>query len=384
MHQTDSTNHRAQRVYAALDGNWPDRVPICEQAFASSVASEILGREVWTGSTDIHYAEACAWLDGEQAHDDWVEQLYLDMVELHETLDLDIFFLPWRMETKPTRRVADYEILYGDPDGEWDIYGLDPGSRTYGKRSSSRKKPTADELAVSVRKMVDNVPDPEPPPVAPMLMRVVEEYGDTFAVSGFSGMAIPMDAAWLELTVLDPALMADYVELCAIRQIAAIESQVEAGMRIINGGGDFAFNSGPIYSPSFFHEVMAPRWKRLFDRCRELGAYYIMRSDGDLWPVADDLFGWGNPHAYYEVDYDAGMHFDKLRGRFPELTLVGNVSSALLLNGTSEDVSNRVIECIEAAKPRVIAASANSILHGTPPENAIALFETAKNYALTK
>ena len=40
---------------------------------------------------------------------------------------------------------------------------------------------------------------------------------------------------------------------------------------------------------------------------------YVMRSDGNLWPVARSLFGVARPQAYYECDYDAGMRFAELR-----------------------------------------------------------------------
>jgi hypothetical protein len=73
-----------------FSGKKPDRIPICEQAFPSSVASRILEREAFTGSTDLHYYEACAWLNGEEAHSEFVEKCYNDVIDLHNKLDFDI------------------------------------------------------------------------------------------------------------------------------------------------------------------------------------------------------------------------------------------------------------------------------------------------------
>ena len=98
--------------------------------------------------------------------------------------------------------------------------------------------------------------------------------------------------------------------------------------------------------------------------------------------MAEDLFGWAKPHAFYECDYDAGMHFDKLRDAYPELVLMGNVSCDLLQRGTPDAVAARARACIEAAAPRVILASANSILHSTPSENVHALYEAAKSHPI--
>lgn len=91
------TQHRIARhrcVRAAFEGAIADRVAICEQAFASTVARRILGREMVTGSTDVHYYEGCAWIEGEKAHEEFVEKLYADCIALHRFFDFDVLFLP--------------------------------------------------------------------------------------------------------------------------------------------------------------------------------------------------------------------------------------------------------------------------------------------------
>lgn len=383
-HDSRSAHHR--RVRAAFDGTVADRVAMCEQAFASTVASRILGREMTTGSTDVHYYEGCAWLDGEKAHEEFVERLYLDCIALHRFFDFDILFLPWRNQTRPTKRVGEHQLLYGNPDGDdWTIGQFDPKSHTFGAVRSGRPEPTFEDVEALLRvEIAKPRPTNQEVAVDPLLLRAVREYGNEFVVAGASGMGISMTAGWLEATVLDPGLLAEYLDIVVENQLAYLDAQRKAGIWLVNGGGDFAFNSGPVYSPKFFREVMAPRWKRLFDFCRANDMVYVMRSDGDLWPVADDLFGWANPHAYYEVDYDAGMRFAELRAEFPALVLMGNVSCSLLVTGKPEEIKQRTIECIQAAAPRVIAASSNSVLHGTPTENVFALYDAAKSFDLSR
>jgi hypothetical protein len=313
------------------------------------------------------------------AHEEFLDALFQDVLDLHRSLDLDIFFAPWRMNSRPTRRIDEYSILYGDPDGEdWSIHKFDPDSRTYNISSSANPTPTFEEVATAIRSVISSVGKEDTPGIDPFFQRVINECSDEFVVAGSSGMKIPMAAGWLEAVAMEPGLVADYLDIVLDKQLRWIEIQHKAGIRLINGGGDFAFNSGPIYSPAFFHEVMFLRWKKLFDACRKRGMYYVMRSDGNLWPVADDLFGKAMPHAYYEVDYDAGMHFDEIRKRFPELVLIGNVSCDLLRRGAVEQIRQMALECIEAAAPRVILASSNAILHGTPAENVFALYETIR------
>ena len=370
------------RIAAVFAGRQPDRVPICEQAFASSVASQMFGRPMHTGSTELHYQEACAWDAGEQAHAAFVEQVYADTLELHRRLELDILFLPWRYATRPTRRLDEHRFLYGDPDGaDWAVYLFNPEARTYGLERAANPDPSFEQVCARIRAELEQ-PLPACVDVDPLLLRAQREESGSFVVAGGAGMGIPMQRGWLEATLLDPGLLAAFVERMTDGVLLHIEAQRAAGLRLINGGGDFAHNGGPIYSPTFFHEVMAPRWKRIFDRCRQLDAHYIFRSDGNLWTVANDIFAWGRPAAYYECDYDAGMRFGDLRRRYPELVLMGNVSCDLLRSGTPAEVAARTRECVAAAAPRVIAASANSILHGTPPENVLALYEAAKAYRL--
>ncbi|MCC7518044.1 MAG: hypothetical protein IT578_02540 [Verrucomicrobiae bacterium] len=377
------TNPHHLRVRAAFDGTRADRIAVCEQAFASSVASRILGREMITGSTDVHYYEACAWLEGEEAHEEFIERLYRDCVALHRHFDFDILFLPWRHAERPSKRVGEYQILYGDAEGaDWSIRQFDPGSRTFGVVNSGRPELTSEEVMTFMREFIAR---PRPPGCCvtadPLLLRAAREHGREFVVAGVTGMAVPMAAGWLEATLLAPGLVGEYLDVAIENLLGQLDAQRTAGIWLVNGGGDFAFNSGPVYSPKFFREVMAPRWKRVFDHCRSRGMAYIFRSDGNLWPVAEDLFDWAKPDAYYEVDHDAGMHFSELRRRFPGLTLIGNVSCGLLATGKPEEIRQQTIECIKAAAPRMIAASSNAILHGTPPENVEALFDTAKAYS---
>ncbi len=55
-----------ERIRAAFEHREGDRVPIFEQSVASDVASEILGREAFTGTTYLHYQEAVAWMRGKE------------------------------------------------------------------------------------------------------------------------------------------------------------------------------------------------------------------------------------------------------------------------------------------------------------------------------
>ena len=65
---------------------------------------------------------------------------------------------------------------------------------------------------------------------------------------------------------------------------------------------------------------MLPRLQKISRCCHDLGVYHLFASDGDLWPVADDLFGRSGIDGYYEIDKLAGMDLRRLREAQPQPT----------------------------------------------------------------
>ena len=155
-----------------------------------------------------------------------------------------------------------------------------------------------------------------------------------------------------------------------------------AGVKMLFGGGDFAADHGPFYSPRAFHDLMLPRLKRITEACHKHGLYYLFASDGNLWPLADDLFGNSGVDGFYEIDGKAGMDLRKLRERFPHLVLIGNISSYTLHRGTKEDVIRETTSCLDEARRSlgIIVGVSNYILPGTPEENLWAMIETMKEF----
>ena len=109
-------------------------------------------------------------------------------------------------------------------------------------------------------------------------------------------------------------------------------------------------------------------------------AYSLFASDGDLWPVADDLFGASGVDGFYEIDRRAGMDLRKLRERFPSLTLFGGISSHTLHVGSREEVVEETLSALEAAKDlgRIIVGVTNLPVPGTPMEIIEAMLEAVE------
>jgi len=143
------------------------------------------------------------------------------------------------------------------------------------------------------------------------------------------------------------------------------------------GGGDFASKKGPFYSPRAFHNLMLPALKKVSDACHAAGAYHMFASDGNLWPVAEDLFGASGVDCYYEIDRRAGMDLARLRDAFPHLTLLGGISSATLHAGTKDEAIHETRTALAVAREKgsIIVGCSNQIVAPTPLENFWAMME---------
>jgi len=171
--------------------------------------------------------------------------------------------------------------------------------------------------------------------------------------------------------LLDPSL----VKALISQQVEVAKKNVEflskLGFHYFLGGLDFASEQGPMFSPKLFKELILPGLKKVSEICHQHNGYRLFASDGNLWPVADLLFKESGIDGEYEVDRKAGMDLEKLRKKYPDLTLMGNISSWTLSRGNKEDVKKEVLSCLKMAKEYkgIIVGVSNYVLPEIPVEN---------------
>jgi hypothetical protein len=377
-----------ERVLAAFQHKPTDKVPIHNIGFSSRIASIILGREAYVGGGVQQWREAKALWEGDEAHREYLDRSERDAFDVSVKLEHDILRLQyWRMSEKPTQSRNEYTYLYGDPDRSWRLMRFDPDTELY--QVIDRYPPEAEEtyesiekrIAASERALENYHPSPQP---SSHTQAIMENYGRKWVVRfGGGSLGIPYTSrAWLEAIVARPDLIARYLDIEAERGIRSMPGIAAAGVKMLFGGGDFAADHGPFYSPKAFHDLMLPRLKRITEACHKHGLYYLFASDGNLWPLADDLFGNSGVDGFYEIDGRAGMDLRKLRERFPHLVLIGNISSHTLHRGTKEDVIRETTSCLDEARRSlgIIVGVSNYILPGTPEENLWAMIETMKEF----
>ena len=370
-----------ERILAAIEKRPADRVPIYHASISSRTASMLLQREAHVGGGIQQYREAVALWNGEDAHREFLARTRRDAIDVAEALDCDLVRPTyWRMNEKPSRRIDDNTFFYGREDSAWRVMRFDADSELYQTvEHSPRAELTEEALEAQIGRMWERLDgyDPEDETHRDIVEIVRRFEGDRAVALQGGGLGIPnRTTEWFEMIALRPDLMKRYIEVQAEYTLKRIDSFAGVAARIMLGGGDMASNDGPIYSPRFFAEVMAPGFERLADRCRELGKTYCFASDGNLWPIADDLFPVVD--GFYEIDSRAGMDLRRLREAYPHLTLIGNISSHTLHMGSKDDVVAETRSCLEAAKELggIIVGVSNLIVPATPEENFFAMVET--------
>ncbi len=207
-----------QLFLAAFGGKATERVPVYEQAFASEVASKILGHEAFTGARMLHYQEALWALRGPEAHAEFEQRMIHDVVELHRTLGFGAISAPW-LGGAPTRQISEYEFLYGDPEGYWQIYRYDPQAFTYGPVEYSHPPVWKGEEAIAAAAdgMEGAAENLRANGGAEALEAHVRRWlgiaGDEFEVLASGAMlSVPINEEWLTACALCPEHVARYLD----------------------------------------------------------------------------------------------------------------------------------------------------------------------------
>ena len=363
-------------------------MPIYLGSISSRIASMVLGRDAHVGGGMQQYRESKALWEGGGAHEEFMERSRRDALELGEKLDLD-YVRPsyWRMTEKPKARPDEYSFVYGDPDGFHKLMRFDPESELYSVVYELKETPPEDpdDLTPVVEKMEASLEryNPTKEDFADITY-AAEYFGEERAVNGagVGHMMSVYEPVWLMAVVLRPDLVERYMNVRLTHTLRNIEALRFAGSPYLHGGGDFAGNNGPYFSPEVFERFILPGLIEISAACEKYGLYHMFASDGDLWPVADLLFGRSGVHGYYEIDRDCGMDLRRLRREYPRLTLLGGISSATLHIGTVEDAAAEAKDAVEAGREYggVIAGCSNMVVPPTPYENFMAMMDALHKY----
>ncbi len=143
-------------------------------------------------------------------------------------------------------------------------------------------------------------------------------------------------------------------------------------------------NDNLLFSPEFTFKVMLPRTKKIIEKWKSYDYYHIYFADGYKWPVLDEVISWGLVDAIDPFEPLSHMDVKKFRRKYPEQTICQPIDCQnLLYSGTPSEIRKAIIDAIEdAGASKIIIGSTSEIHPGIPVENAIAMYETTRNYKL--
>lgn len=372
------------RVQAAFQQQETDQVPVMHLGFTSAVASALLGREAYVGGGIQQWREATALWQGERAHQEFVERSFQDAVDLALLCEHDIFRVRyWRYNHTPTQRLDEYTFLYAEGREEnWKVLRYSPDSEECTIGDYRPRPPTSLEEQVEAEEAAAALYRPDEQ-TFDLELRAQRLLGQERVIRvNAVPLGIPTTTEWLEATLLRPDLVARYLDTQVVRAGRNVAFLAPHGLRYFFGGGDFAANSGPMYSPKVFRTLLLPRLQQISAICHRHGGYHLFASDGNLWAVAQELFGAAGIDGYHEIDRRAGMDLGRLRACFPKLTLIGNISSHTVHVGSREEVIDETRTCLEEARRShgIIVGVSNYFVLGTPMTNVHAVIETLHRY----
>lgn len=164
------------------------------------------------------------------------------------------------------------------------------------------------------------------------------------------------------------------------RALSAVPGEID----LVFTADDIGGQNGLLMSLAMWEEHLKPYHVRMNDAIHEHGAKIIYHSDGSVTEAVPGLIEMGID-VLQALQFDAA-HMDPtdLKTRFGDrLCFEGGVSVQHTLPfGTAEDVVNEVRHLIDVLgrDGGYIVGPSHAIQAGTPPENIVALFDTAANH----
>jgi uroporphyrinogen decarboxylase len=156
-----------------------------------------------------------------------------------------------------------------------------------------------------------------------------------------------------------------------------VDGALERGRRLVDGGidgfalcADYCFNDGPFLSPPMFREFVTPYLARLCAGYREMGAYVIKHTDGNIMPILDQLVE-ARPHGIHSLDPQGAVDIAEVKRRYGrDVCLVGNVNCGLMQTGTDEEVIESAAYALRHGMPGggFIFSMSNVAFKGMPLE----------------
>ena len=195
-------------------------------------------------------------------------------------------------------------------------------------------------------------------------------------------------AEWMEDLLINPVLAEAVMEHTLMVAAGTAESLLEEVgeyVDVVLFPDDMGFQDRPYVRPELYRQKIKPYHRRLVEAIKsKTKAKVLMHSDGSVYGIIPDLIDVGidalNPVQVSANDMDS----QRLKAEFGDsLCFWGAIDTHWALpTGTPEDVRNEVKTRMRDLAPGggYVMASVHNIQADVPPENIVAMFDSALEY----
>lgn len=415
-----------ERVVTALGHREPDRIPFFELEIDDEIGSKIIGRDLiqYNRTYNFKYELFKYFAEKKEINKEFVLRSVKSTCDLYNYLDMDIipiriyssfvslFFFCYMGLTDSFDDInvsqKNNEWLVKNSEGFWSLFNFNKDNNSISIVDDSINKIGIKELKrfnKFARNKIDNF-SLRMNKSKKAYMSDKNTYSQLFPgqiqisldaikyalelnskerfILGYGSLCYPTNAMFhtlfLELMILNPKLVFEYMELTTEGILPLIEAQLKLGVDGIICVNDYAYNTGPIFSPKHFRQFLVPFYKKIADLCHKYKRPYIKHCDGNINELIDLFINDCEFDGVHAIEPSSGMDIYDLKKRYGErITLFGNLDcSNLLIHGSSKDIESEIARLKEniSGGGGYIFSSSNSIHRGIPLKNFKIMIDT--------
>jgi uroporphyrinogen decarboxylase len=218
-------------------------------------------------------------------------------------------------------------------------------------------------------------------------LAIVAPMGPAYEL--FFGMGTGGFTTWMVAMVEEPeyvhAMCGKLVDVW-LKNLERFAEAVDKRVQIIQLNDDFGTQHAPFISVEMFRDLFLPHYRRGLDWIHEHTDMKVMlHSDGAIYPLIPSLIEMGVDILNPVQTTARGMDAQRLKNEFGDRLVFWGGSlncQETLPFGTAEEVAREVTEHVSVFAPGggYVFAPVHNIQAKVPPENVLAMFETAREW----
>lgn len=351
------TNASFERIWAALNLEEPDRIPIHTINIDGNVADKILGRPE---SNAFEVFDNLA----EQYPETWVDRVN----EIFNAIEISVF-------AKCVR--AGYEIGMDGVGIQYIPFILESREEMtdlFGKRHKLRNidgNPYPDYYGGYVKNREDWEEWKEKHPIHldeeyekaknffKGVQRKLRDIKDDICIIAQNALTSIFPPVWQGMGMAnfaralrnDPELIEERFRWTTDYTLKTFKAYADCGAKVFLEGGDIAHSQGPMINPKYFEKYLKPRYQEVADAIHSWGGKYILHTDGDITDMLDFIVecGFDGLQCLEPPLVDPNYVKDEIGDK---ICLSGNIDTRhILFDAEKEEVVDAVKDAIKALGP---------------------------------